>query len=121
MRIGNTQIEFEETDERLKIEIPLNRNMPALIIYTFLAAFWLGGLLLFLFILLRPSGGGFVAGFPRSIQIMWIIGVILWMYLWVRKIGRTILRWWQFNLAKRELLFFSKNRLIVRRPVSILA
>ncbi len=120
MRIGNSAIEFEETEERMKVEIPLTRSTPAMLIYALLALVWVGGLILFVSFLFRPSGSGLVAGLPRSIQIVWFMGVILWIYVWIRYIGRNVLRWLQFYLAKRELLFISEHTLIVRRPVSLL-
>ncbi len=120
MRIGNSGIEFEETEERMKVEIPLQRSKLAMFTYSLLALIWLGGLILFIVILFRPSSSGLISGLPRSIQITWFIGVLLWIYVWIRYVGRSVLRWWQFYLAKRELLFISEHTVIVRRPVSLL-
>lgn len=120
MRIGNTSIQFEETEERMKVEIPLKRNTLALAAYTILFTVWFVMLIAFIVILLRPSGRGLVAGLPRTIQIVWFLGVLLWIFVWVRYLGRMVWRWFQFHLAKRELLFISDNTVIVRRPVSLL-
>ena len=51
-----------------------------------------------------------------------ILGAILiagWL-VWTWFGYRFIWRWWQYHLARREILFINKDMLIVRRPVSIL-
>ena len=120
MRLGNTGIEFEENDERMKIEIPLVRSTPAIIIFSLLLIVWIVGLIAFISLLFGPTRESFLAGVPRYIQIFWILGVMLWIYVWIRYLGRSIARWWQFHIATRELMFIEKNTLIVRRPVSLL-
>ena len=119
MKLGNTCIQFEENEERLKIEYPIKKNTLARIIYTVLAIVWFGGFVLFLYSLFNPPTPRGINELPRSLGITWVIGVVLWLYVWWRYIGRMIMRWWQFYLANREILFISDKTLIVRRPVSI--
>lgn len=119
MQLGNTSVRFEENEERLKVEFPLRRNWPALVIYTILALLWGVGLVLFIYFLFVPPAPRGVNELPFALRLTWIIGVLLWLYVWSRYLGRLILRWWQYYLADRELLFVSKDRVIVRRPVSI--
>lgn len=120
MKLGNTQIQFEQEDERLKVEWPVKRNVLATVIYTVLVAVWFGGLVFFIYSLFNPPSPRGIDELPTSISIVWFLGVLLWLYIWIRYIGRNILRWWQFYLANREILFIDDEMLIIRRPVSLL-
>ncbi len=121
MQLGNTQIQFEQQkDDRLKVEWPVKRNVAAIVIYTVLVAVWFGALVIFIYLLFNPPSPRGIDALPTSISIVWFIGVLLWLYIWIRYIGRQVLRWWQFYLANRELLFIDPNTLVIRRPVSLL-
>lgn len=121
MQLGNTQIQFEQlNDERLKIEWPIKRNVLATAIYTILAAVWLGCLVFFIYSLFNPPNPRGIDELPTTLSVTWVIGVLVWLYVWLRYIGRLILRWWQFYLANREILFIDDDMLIIRRPVSLL-
>jgi hypothetical protein len=50
------------------------------------------------------------------LSCMLIFGWIVWIFFGYRYIWR----WWQYHLARREILFINREILIVRRPVSIL-
>lgn len=119
MKLGNTAITFEEDSERLKVVIPLQRHVAAAAIYTVLAAAWLVGLIFFLYLLFFPPSPRGIDALPGLLRAVWILGVLLWLFVWVRYLGRMILRWWQFHLATREVLLVNKDAVIVRRPVSV--
>ncbi|MGB1251922.1 MAG: hypothetical protein ACPG8W_14985 [Candidatus Promineifilaceae bacterium] len=120
MQLKNTRITIEENDERLKMTLPVTRNSLAIGIYTVLAAIWLVGLILFVYLLLNPPVPRDIVSLPLQLAITWAVLVLFWLYLWIRYIGRLIMRWWQYYLADREILFFHDKSLILRRPVSIL-
>ena len=120
MQLGNTRIQFEETEERLKVEYPIEKNVLARIIYTTLAIAWFVGLVVFVYLLFNPPTDRGIGELPTSIAVAWVAGVLLWLYIWIRYLGRMILRWWQFYLANREILFIDKNTIVIRRPVSLL-
>lgn len=119
MQLGNTQIEFEDNDGRIKVTLPMRRNLPLLILYTILAILWAGLLLLFLYFLFWPSESRSFSGMPFALRAVWVLGVVAWLYMWVRKLGGRILRWWQYYLADREILFIDEKTMILRRPVSL--
>jgi hypothetical protein len=120
MQLGNTPIQFEQEEKRLKVEWPVKRNVIAIVIYTVLAVVWFGGLIVFINSLFNPPNPRGIDALPTSISVAWVIGVLLWLYIWIRHIGRLVLRWWQFYLANREILFIDDETLIIRRPVSLL-
>ncbi len=120
MKIGNTAITFEENDDRMKVVIPLKQNFLITLLYSALALFWFSGLIAFVVLLFQPQRLQLVADFRFTTQLCWGILVLAWIYVWVRYIGRNVLRWWQFYLAKRELLFIDEKTVIIRRPVSIM-
>lgn len=119
MQLGNTRITVEELTERTKITFPKARNNLALFAYTVLVFIWLLGLLLFLYYLVRPPAPREIGDLPGMIRCAWFFGVLIWILVWVRMLGRRLLRWWQFNLADKEVLFFDDTAMILRRPVSI--
>lgn len=119
MLLKDTRITIEENDERLKLTLPVERNMLAITIYTVLAIVWFGGLILFIYLWFNPPTPRAIGDLPLQLGITWVLLVLFWLYLWVRYIGRLILRWWQYYLADREILFFHEKTLILRRPVSI--
>ncbi len=120
MKIGNTNIQFEENDERLKVEIPLHQNPWLTLLYTGFALFWFVGLIIFLVLMFQPERISQAGSFRWTTTICWFALVLIWVFVWVRYIGRNVLRWWQFYLAKRELLFIDEKTIMIRRPVSLL-
>lgn len=116
MRLANTNLQIEENDERLKIVLPLKRQWPGLIAYSFLLLIWLGLLLLFVVYLFRPPLGDAVS---TAYRIGWRLLILIWLVVWGRYLGYYVLRGWQFYAASREILFINRQLLIIRRPVSI--
>lgn len=108
------RIQFEPSAERLKVTLPTQRNWPYIVLYTLLLLVWLGSLLwAVVFLLTGPRGSLSGVAF-----FIYALVVLLLFYLWFR-LGGQILRWWQYFLANREILFIDKEMLIVRRPLSI--
>lgn len=116
MRLANTQLELEENQQRLKIVLPVKRNWLGVVAYTLLVIVWLVILVLFLVYLIRPP---FPTVASTTYRFVWRLLIIIWLLIWGRTIGRFVLRWWQFYLAQREILFINQDVLIIRRPVSI--
>ncbi len=116
MRLANTQLELEENQERLKIVLPIKRNWLGLAAYSLLVVVWLVILILFLIYLFRPP---FPSVASTTYRLVWRGLIVIWLFIWGRYIGRFVLRWWQFYLARREILFINKDVLIIRRPVSL--
>lgn len=120
MHIGNTAIAFEQDDERLKVVVPIKRNTLALAIYTILLVVWIIALFLFVYLLFRPPAARGIDQMPPSLRIVWVIGVVLWLFVWIFSIGKRIWRWWQFYFSTREILIADEKMFIVRRPFSLL-
>ena len=112
------RIVFEENDERVKVIIPIERQ----------PLYWgLYSLMLIIWIFSSVWGASTVIGFFRQgsfgltgvylgayIFILLLVAVF-WFYL-----GRKVWTQWQYFTATREILFFYPEKLIVRRPVSLL-
>ena len=113
-----TPIAFEETPERTKIIVPLKRQWGYWLVYSLLLLSWLTGTLLALreFIGLM-RGGGF--GFAGLLLLAYITILFILLAGWVW-LGRQIWRRWQYHTANREILFFYEDKLVVRRPLSLL-
>ena len=118
--IAQTHITFEETPERLKVTIPVRRNLLSwtlLILYSILMVVWIGGFFYGIFAYVgnvRASSAG--GGFIFVLTVIVILMLLVW--LWFGR--RFVWRWWQYHVANREILFINSDVLIVRRPVSIL-
>lgn len=122
MQLGNSVITLEENDERIKVSYPLKRSSLAIGIYTVLASVWLGALLLFIYgLFTKPLGFEQIPdGFRLLWRMIWTLGVLVWLFVWIRVIGRLIFRWWQFYLADHELLFiYPGKHLLIHRPVAL--
>jgi hypothetical protein len=114
----STPISFEENSERLKIIIPLRRLWGYWLVYSLLLLAWLGGTLLTLqqVVALIQRGN---YGFEGLLLLAYLVILLILAggWLWV---GRQIWRRWQYYTANREILFFYEDKLIVRRPLSLL-
>jgi len=99
---------IEETEERLKVIIPVRINWLLLILFTAVLVVWLGMLLVVLLYLIRGMSSSFVL---TAILVIWIV-----IWLWF---GRFLSTRWQYQAANREILFIDDDLLIIRRPVSI--
>jgi len=112
------RIIFEENDERTKVTIPLERQTLYWILYTSMLVVWVvgsvwGAAVVIGFI--REGNFGFSGLYLVAYFIILLLVAIFWFYL-----GRKVWTQWQYFAANREILFFYPDRLIVRRPVSLL-
>ncbi|MEM9774039.1 MAG: hypothetical protein AAF902_05630 [Chloroflexota bacterium] len=112
------RIIFEENDERTKVTIPLERQTLYWVVYTSMLLVWLGGTVWGAAVIIgfiRGGNFGFSGVYLIAYFIILLLVAVLWFYL-----GRKVWTQWQYFAANREILFFYPDRLIVRRPVSLL-
>lgn len=115
MQLAHTRIVFTENDQRLKITLPVQRNRLYIGLYTLLLLVWVA-MTVWVIIQAFDIPQRAISGTSKVVLYgVWLI----WMYFWIW-LGRRIWRWWQFNIADREILFINKEELMIRRPVSIL-
>lgn len=113
-----SRISFEENAERVKVVIPLKRiwgywlTYTALLIIWFASTFW--GVRTLIGII-RSGRYGFEGIFLFAWFAIIAIIAVIWWYM-----GRNVWRRWQYYTANREILFFYKDKLVVRRPLSLL-
>jgi len=107
-------VEFEENAERLKVVLPIRRQWIWFALFTTMLLFWLVGLIWGLFFTIRD-----VALSGERYAFVFTIMLLVWLYLWYR-LGKILWRLWQYYAAGREIIFIEKDRLIIRRPVSII-
>lgn len=110
--IGN--LAFEQTVERLKVSIPLRRNWLLSGLFTLCLFIWVGMVVIvvgFIFRDVLPNR----ERYTFVLTVMMVVWLVLWYYM-----GKVIWQQWQYYTADREILFLSKEMLIVRRPVSFL-
>jgi len=108
------RITLQDSAEWLKVVLPVRRNWLLLAVFSVALVVWVvmtGWMLVFLIRDVILSGARFA----------FILGaiVVLWLVVWYF-VGRSLGRRWQYFAAGREILFINKERLIIRRPVSIL-
>lgn len=106
-------VRFDETPEHLKVTLPVKRNWPATILLSVMVLVW---------IVLSVWGIVFAiqTAFSGERYAFWLtVFALLWIYIWYR-LGKIVWHRWQYYATNREILFVNKERLIVRRPVSIL-
>lgn len=106
-------VRFEETPEQLKVVLPVRRNWPATILFSVMVFVW---------IVLAVWGIVFAVqtAFSSERYAFWLtVFALIWLYIWYR-LGKLVWRRWQYYATNREILFINKERMIVRRPVSIL-
>lgn len=107
-------VHFEQSPERLKIVLPVKRQWVWFALFTVLVLVWLVGLVWGVVFTIRDvafSGEWFAFAFT--------VMLLVWLYIWYR-LGKILWNQWQYYTADREILFINKERLIIRRPVSIL-
>lgn len=113
-----SRISFEENAERVKITIPLKRVWGYWLTYTTLLLVWLassGWAIFTLSGIIRSGRYGFEGVFLFAWFVIILIIAGFWFYM-----GRNIWQKWQYYTANREILFFYKEKLVVRRPLSLL-
>ncbi len=112
------RIVFEENDERVKITIPLERQTAYWALYTTMLVVWIGGSIWGLSVVIgyiRSGDFGFEGVFLYVYFAILLTVAIFWWYL-----GQKVWKQWQYFSSNREILFFYPDRLIVRRPLSLL-
>ncbi len=110
-----SNIEFDSIEDRLKVVMPLQRKRPYLAVYSVLLATWIGATIWMLILLFGAS----TRGLSTQFIVIWVIILLIWAYVWYR-LGRSVWRWWQYYMARREVLYIDKEILIIRRPLSLL-
>lgn len=108
-----SNVHFEQSPERIKIVLPVERHWAFLILYTVMVMMWLAllvGGLVFTFRDIAFSGERYAFVFT----IMLLTGLFI-----LFRFGRHLGRQWANYLANREILFVNPEELIIRRPVSI--
>jgi hypothetical protein len=104
----NSNVQIEDYSQRTKIVIFRRVKKILLAIYSIAFLFWLAMLTVVAMYLFRGQSLGFV---HAVILIMWAgIWLIFGRFLWNR---------WQHEAASREILFFERGQLNIRRPVSL--
>ena len=112
------RIVFEENEERVKITIPLERQMTYWALYTVMLVTWAIGSIWGLSVIIgyiRSRDFGFEGVFLYAYFAILLTVAGFWFYL-----GQKIWKQWQYFTANREILFFYADRLIIRRPLSLL-
>jgi hypothetical protein len=107
-------VQFAETADRLKVTLPVRRRWLPFILFTVLLIIWLVGLTWGIIFTVRD-----IAFSGERYAFVFTIMLLVWLYLWYR-LGKILWQQWQYYAASREILFIEKERLIIRRPVSIL-
>ena len=115
MQLAHTRIDFTENEQRLKITLPVQRSQLYVGLYTLMLLVWLAMTTWVVIQAFDIPSRSISATSKFVLFVIWF----LWMAFWLW-IGRRIWRWWQFNVADREILFINKEEVIIRRPVSIL-
>lgn len=112
------RITVEENANRVKIVVPLERLWPFWITYSILLIGWLLASFWAASILVSFGISGNV-GFEGLFLVAWIVILVIIGIFWFYA-GRMIWRRWQYYTSNREILFFYPDKLIVRRPLSLL-
>ncbi len=115
MQLAHTRIVFEENDRRLKIVLPVQRSRLYVGLYSFLLLVWVATTVWVIIQAFDIPNRDISATSKFVLFLIWFLWMVFWFW-----IGRRLWRWWQFNIADREILFINKEELMVRRPVSIL-
>lgn len=107
-----SSVHFEQLPERLKIVIPVRRNMPYLIIYSILVFLWLGMMVGGIVYLVQILFSG------QSYRFVFALMILILLLVFYR-FGKFLGRQWAQYLSNREVLFINHEEFILRRPVSI--
>lgn len=107
-------VHFEQTPDKVKAVLPTQRKPLWLLTYTILLFVWTAGLIWGIVFTIRD-----VAFSGERFAVVFTIMLLIWLYIWYR-LGRILWQQWQYYAARREILFIEPDRLIIRKPVSIL-
>jgi hypothetical protein len=108
------QVSFAETPDRLKVTLPVRRKWAWLTILSLLLILWTVGLIWGIIFTFRD-----IAFSGERYAFVFTVMLLVWLYLWYR-LGKILWQQWQYFVASREILFIDGERLIIRRPVSVL-
>jgi hypothetical protein len=108
------QVSFAESPDRLKVTLPVRRHWAWFLLFTLLMIIWIVCLIWGVVFAIRD-----IAFSGKPYAIVFTIMILIWLYLWYR-LGKIVWKQWQYHFATREILFIEKERLIIRRPVSVL-
>lgn len=106
-------VHFEQSAERLKIVLPVRRVWPLVVVYTALVVAWLAMMVWGVVYTVQIAFSGERYAFVFTLMLL-ILLYIFWRF------GNFLRRQWYYYISPREILFINKERLILRRPVSIL-
>ncbi|MDX1663770.1 MAG: hypothetical protein R3272_08250 [Candidatus Promineifilaceae bacterium] len=107
-------VEYEDSAERVRVVMPVERHHAFLAMYTVLLLVWLGVTFWMLLQLIDTP----LRTLPLGFAVAWVVILLIWGYVWYR-LGRHVWRWWQYYAASREILYVYDDLLVVRRPLSI--
>lgn len=107
-------VHFEQTPDRLKVVLPIKRKWVWFILFTVLMILWVIGLIWAVVFIIRD-----VAFSGERFAFTFTVMLLVWLYIWYR-LGKLLWHQWQYYTADREILFLEKERLMIRRPVSLL-
>ncbi len=99
---------IEESQERLKIVLPVKRNRFLLGLFSLCMIIWAVMTVAIVSAMIREN-------YNLLLNVMLVIWLGIWLWF-----GRVLWRRWQFLAANREILFINGERLILRRPLSLL-
>ena len=99
---------IEDNQERLKIILPVKRNQFLLGLFSLCMIIWAGMTVAIIAAMIREH-------YNLLLNVMLVIWLGIWLWF-----GRILWRRWQFFAANREILFINHERLILRRPLSLL-
>ena len=107
------RITLADQPEWLKIVMPIKRNWLLFAVFSVAIVVWLAFVIGMVVFLIRDV---IMAGerFAFSFAVILLIWLLIWWW-----VGKIVWRRWQYYAASREIMFINKDRLIIRRPVSI--
>lgn len=107
------RITLEDQPEWLKIVMPIKRNWLLFALFSVALVVWLVFVIGMVVFLIRDV---IMAGerFAFSFAVILLIWLAIWWW-----VGKIVWRRWQYYAASREIMFINKDRVMIRRPVSI--
>ncbi len=107
------RVSLEDQPEWLKVVLPIKRNWFLFVVFTFALIVWAVFVIGMLIFLVRDV---IMAG--ERFAFVFSVILLIWLAIWLW-VGKIVWERWQYYAAAREIVFINKERLIIRRPVSI--
>lgn len=107
------RITLEDQPEWLKVVLPIKRNWLLSVLFSLALLVWLTFIVGMLLFLVRD-----VIMVGERFAFVFAVILLVWLAVWFW-VGKIVWRRWQYYAASREILFINRERLIIRRPVSI--